>query len=69
MLHLEDVHPSVRVHVLTDEPYNYPDINCWSCPKNFTSGKSKYKARALEWYRQTLKLTERDWILHLDEER
>ena len=69
MLHLEDVHPSVRVHVLTDEPYNYPDINCWSCPKGFTSGKSKYKARALEWYRQTLKLTERDWILHLDEER
>ncbi|KAI9344594.1 hypothetical protein BDR26DRAFT_932643 [Obelidium mucronatum] len=38
------------------------------CPKNFTTGNSKYKARALEWYRQTMKFTEHDWILHLDEE-
>lgn len=68
MLHLEQVHPSVRVHVVTDEPYYYPDINCWSCPKSFSTGNSKYKARALEWYRRQLKLTENDWILHLDEE-
>lgn len=27
-----------------------------------------HKARALEWYRQTMKFTELDWILHLDEE-
>jgi hypothetical protein len=68
MRHLEEIHPSVHVHVLTDEPYYYPDINCWSCPKAFTTGKAMYKARALEWYRRQLKLTENDWILHLDEE-
>ncbi|KAJ3230858.1 hypothetical protein HDU81_004176 [Chytriomyces hyalinus] len=66
--HLEAFHPSVRVHVLTDEPYFFEGINCYTCPKNFTTGNSKYKARALEWYRQTMRYTEHDWILHLDEE-
>ncbi|KAJ3067322.1 hypothetical protein HDU98_009497 [Podochytrium sp. JEL0797] len=66
--HLENFHPSVRVHVLTDEPYFFEGINCYTCPKNFNSGNAKYKARALEWYRQTMRYTEHDWILHLDEE-
>ncbi|KAJ3125513.1 hypothetical protein HK098_000200 [Nowakowskiella sp. JEL0407] len=66
--HLERLHPSVRVHVLTDEPFFFENINCYTCPKAFSTAKSKYKARALEWYRQTMRYTEYDWIMHLDEE-
>ncbi|KAJ3208505.1 hypothetical protein HDU67_006697 [Dinochytrium kinnereticum] len=66
--HLERLHPCIRVHVLTDEPYFFENINCYTCPKAFDSGNAKYKARALEWYRQTMRFTEYDWILHLDEE-
>ncbi|KAJ1554748.1 hypothetical protein HK096_002014, partial [Nowakowskiella sp. JEL0078] len=66
--HLETIHPSVRVHVLTDEPFFFENINCYTCPKGFSTNRSKYKARALEWYRQTMAYTEYDWVLHLDEE-
>ncbi|KAI8804007.1 glycosyl transferase family group 2-domain-containing protein [Cladochytrium replicatum] len=66
--HLERLHPSVRVHVLTDEPFFFENINCYTCPKAFSTARSKYKARALEWYRQTMRYTEHDWVLHLDEE-
>ncbi|KAI8819193.1 glycosyl transferase family group 2-domain-containing protein [Fimicolochytrium jonesii] len=66
--HLELLDPCVRVHVLTDEPNFFEGINCYTCPKSFTTSRSKYKARALEWYRQTMRYTEHDWILHLDEE-
>ncbi|KAI8894758.1 glycosyl transferase family group 2-domain-containing protein [Globomyces pollinis-pini] len=66
--HLERLHPTIRVHVLTDEPYEFEKINCYTCPTSFQTKGSKYKARALEWYRQTMKYTEHDWILHLDEE-
>lgn len=66
--HLESMYPEVRVHVLTDEPYFFENINCYTCPKAFTTAHSKYKARALEWYRQTMRYTEYDWVLHLDEE-
>ncbi|TPX61528.1 hypothetical protein PhCBS80983_g01019 [Powellomyces hirtus] len=66
--HLEQLDPCVRVHVLTDEPNHFEGINCYTCPKTFTTKQSKYKARALEWYRQTMRYTEHDWILHLDEE-
>ncbi|KAI8616200.1 glycosyl transferase family group 2-domain-containing protein [Chytriomyces sp. MP71] len=66
--HLERMHPAIRVHVLTDEPYFFEGINCYTCPKAFGTAHSKYKARALEWYRQTMRFTEHDWVLHLDEE-
>lgn len=66
--HLESMHPAIRVHVLTDEPYFFEGINCYNCPKSFNTDNSKYKARALEWYRQTIRYTEHDWVLHLDEE-
>ncbi|KAI9362021.1 glycosyl transferase family group 2-domain-containing protein, partial [Zopfochytrium polystomum] len=66
--HLERLHPCIRVHVLTDEPYFFENINCYTCPKSFSTGHSKYKARALEWYRQTMRYSEHDWVLHLDEE-
>ena len=66
--HLELLDPCIRVHVLTDEPNHFDEINCFTCPRAFKTGNSKYKARALEWYRQTMGYTEFDWILHLDEE-
>lgn len=66
--HLESLDPCVRVHILTDEPNYFDNINCYTCPKDFQTANSKYKARALEWYRRTMKYTEYDWILHLDEE-
>ncbi|KAJ3272850.1 hypothetical protein HDV01_005173 [Terramyces sp. JEL0728] len=66
--HLERLHPCVRVHVLTDEPYFFENINCYTCPTDFRTANSKYKARALEWYRQVQQYTEHDWVLHLDEE-
>ncbi|TPX43994.1 hypothetical protein SeLEV6574_g04776 [Synchytrium endobioticum] len=66
--HLERLHPCVRVHVLTDEPYYFENINCYTCPRSFIAPNALYKARALEWYRQTMRYTEHDWVLHLDEE-
>ena len=66
--HLEQLDPCIRVHILTDEPNYIANINCFSCPKDFKTQNSKYKARALEWYRQTMQYTNNDWILHLDEE-
>ena len=66
--HLEALDGCIRVHVLTDEPHFFDNINCFTCPKSFTTAHSKYKARALEWYRQTMRYSKYDWILHLDEE-
>ncbi|RKO97010.1 hypothetical protein CXG81DRAFT_11644 [Caulochytrium protostelioides] len=66
--HFEKMHPALKVHVLTDEPYFFDGLNCYTCPKSFKTERSKHKARALEWWRQTNKLTEHDWVLHLDEE-
>ncbi|EXJ91982.1 hypothetical protein A1O3_00532 [Capronia epimyces CBS 606.96] len=37
-------------------------------PSKFAPRKAKYKARALEWFRQKQTLTAQDWILHVDEE-
>ncbi len=62
------MHPAIRVHVLTDAPYYFDNINCYACPADFSTANSLYKARALEWYRQTMRFTEYDWVLHLDEE-
>jgi cellulose synthase/poly-beta-1,6-N-acetylglucosamine synthase-like glycosyltransferase len=66
--HLEAIDPCIRVHVLTDEPHFFDNINCFTCPKSFQTQNSKYKARALEWYRLTMRYSKYDWILHLDEE-
>lgn len=37
-------------------------------PDTFVTKKAKYKARALEYLRQSQQLTQDDWVLHLDEE-
>jgi len=66
--HLESIDPCIRVHILTDEPNHFENMNCFTCPKSFSTTHSKYKARALEWYRQAMQYSENDWVLHLDEE-
>jgi hypothetical protein len=37
LLKLENYHPSVKVVVLTDEPYVYPDLQNIVCPKSYKS--------------------------------
>ena len=70
MEHLQHLHKSIELVVLTDEPFSYPDLNNVVCPTEFEppNGKAKYKARALEYFRIKKKLTPYDWVLHLDEE-
>ena len=63
----------VKVHVVTDKGsllHQNLTLNATihACPKSFKTDKAKHKARALEWYRQKMQFSERDWILHLDEE-
>jgi hypothetical protein len=43
-------------------------VNIIKVPQSFQPKFAKYKGRALEWCRQHWKLSEYDWILHLDEE-
>ncbi|TNY18979.1 family 2 glycosyltransferase [Rhodotorula diobovata] len=70
LIRLEKYHPAVKVVVLTDEPYVYPDLQNIVCPKSYKSplGKAKYKARALDYFRYHVSLGVYDWILHMDEE-
>lgn len=70
LIGLEKYHPAVKVVVLTDEPYVYPDLQNIVCPKSYKSplGKAKYKARALDYFRYHVSLGVYDWILHMDEE-
>lgn len=67
---LEQYHPAVRVCVLTDEPYVYPDLDNIVCPKSYVSpkGLAKHKARALDYFRHTMQLGPYDFVLHMDEE-
>ncbi|TPX53694.1 hypothetical protein PhCBS80983_g06229 [Powellomyces hirtus] len=67
---LERLHPSVRVVVLTDAPYSYPDLDNVVCPADYKSPKgiAKHKARALDYFRHSQGLSRYDWILHMDEE-
>ncbi|KAL4805108.1 glycosyltransferase family 2 protein [Aspergillus unguis] len=68
-------HPKVEFHVVADGESgprfegalpSYVHID--NVPNSFQSKKAKYKARALEYFRQTQALTKDDWVLHLDEE-
>ncbi|KAJ3084272.1 hypothetical protein HK102_000719 [Quaeritorhiza haematococci] len=66
----ERLHPSIKVLVLSDEPWTFPDLQNVVVPKAYTTdeGKGKYKARALDFFRKHMKLTRYDWTLHMDEE-
>ncbi|KAJ5970503.1 uncharacterized protein N7479_000421 [Penicillium vulpinum] len=43
-------------------------VNVVSVPASFQPSHAKYKGRVLEWCRLYWKLSELDWVLHLDEE-
>jgi hypothetical protein len=62
----------VKFYLLLDEPcdsiYIENGLNILMVPSNFQTKYAKYKARALEYFRQQMKLSGDDWVLHLDEE-
>ena len=43
-------------------------IHVCEVPSDFVTKRAKYKARALEYFRQYANLDHDDWVLHLDEE-
>ncbi|KAJ5780347.1 hypothetical protein N7457_005507 [Penicillium paradoxum] len=43
-------------------------VNVVKVPASFQPDHAKYKGRALEWCRRYWRLSEHDWVLHLDEE-
>ncbi len=55
----------VRLKVVSDCPLDIPHI---LVPHSFQTKFAKYKARALEYFRIKMNLSDRDWVLHLDEE-
>ncbi|KAJ6559523.1 glycosyl transferase family group 2-domain-containing protein [Mycena capillaripes] len=70
-------HSFLRFHVLSDEGKgeelrkalpSFVQIIEVPGPSIFRTSKAKYKARALEFYRQQQNLSKDDWVLHLDEE-
>ncbi|KAJ3080112.1 hypothetical protein HK102_003295 [Quaeritorhiza haematococci] len=70
MKDFEKLHPAIRVVILSDEPYAFPDLRNVVVPKEYRTdeGKGKYKARALDYFRKHMRLTRYDWTLHMDEE-
>ncbi|OQD91820.1 hypothetical protein PENSOL_c048G11216 [Penicillium solitum] len=67
-------YPKVTFHVALDSANNnfqaaLPDfVNVVNVPASFQPAHAKYKGRALEWCRLHWKLSDLDWVLHLDEE-
>jgi hypothetical protein len=70
-------HSFLRFHVLIDDDKtgglrkalpSFVQIIEVPGPNIFRTSKAKYKARALEFYRQQQNLSDEDWVVHLDEE-
>ncbi|RAL02631.1 glycosyltransferase family 2 protein, partial [Aspergillus ibericus CBS 121593] len=68
-------HPSVRFHVVLDSsdpgdlPRQLPSyVTIDQVPEVVPVKKARFKARALEHFRQKYNFSKEDWILHLDEE-
>ena len=59
------VDDQIRLDILTDLPIDIPHIRV---PADFSPEHARYKARALEYYRQRMNFGPGDWVLHLDEE-
>ncbi|KAJ5154712.1 uncharacterized protein N7500_010151 [Penicillium coprophilum] len=64
---------NVTFHVVLDstddiKPVLPNFVNVVSVPASFQPANARYKGRALEWCRLHWKLSELDWVLHLDEE-
>lgn len=64
----------VSFYVVLDSAQGYLEdllpsfVTVVKVPGSFQPAHAKYKGRALEWFRRHLKLSENDWVLHLDEE-
>jgi hypothetical protein len=59
------VGPRVELCVVTDRPLDVPHL---LVPADFQPRHARYKARALEYFRQQQRFGPGDWVLHLDEE-
>jgi Glycosyl transferase family group 2 len=57
--------PQVELCVVTDKPLPIPHM---LVPETFRTRHARYKARALEYFRQQQRFGSGDWVLHLDEE-
>ena len=57
--------PRVELCVVTDNPLPIPHL---LVPAAFRTRCARYKARALEYFRQRQRFGPGDWVLHLDEE-
>jgi hypothetical protein len=57
--------PRVELCVVTDRPLDVPHL---LVPADFRPRHARYKARALEYFRQQQHFGPGDWVLHLDEE-
>lgn len=65
---LRDSENGVELIVVSDEPHLFYEITNIAVPRSFVTHRAKFKARALEYFRKTMRLTDKDWVLHLDEE-
>jgi cellulose synthase/poly-beta-1,6-N-acetylglucosamine synthase-like glycosyltransferase len=57
--------PQVELCVVTDKSLPIPHL---LVPETFRTRYARYKARALEYFRQQQRFGPGDWVLHLDEE-
>jgi hypothetical protein len=57
--------PQVELCVVTDNPLPIPHL---LVPSTFRPRHARYKARALEYFRQQQRFGPGEWVLHLDEE-
>jgi hypothetical protein len=64
---LQSAERGVFVYVLSDDPYYFDDMNNIVVPSTFQCQYAIAKARALEYFRIHKRLTQTDWVLHLDE--
>lgn len=73
MQYLKDLDSRVQFVVLYDAGSNFESLKYFGVetvvvPNSFQPLKAKYKARALEYFRQIKEFNDDVWILHLDEE-
>lgn len=75
MTNLADHNNRIEIHFLIEEHsknmfeiFQNQGVSITTVPTSYTAMKATHKARALEYFRTAQCLTDRDWVLHLDEE-
>jgi hypothetical protein len=75
MINLADHNNRIEIHFLIEEHsknmfeiFQNQGVSITTVPASYTTMKATHKARALEYFRTTQCLSDRDWVLHLDEE-